>query len=362
MGPARILLIDGAAVAASLAAPDVVWVEAADAAAAWQAAQSESFDGVLIDGARPGAAELVAKLASADGGLQAVIALSDDPETTAALLRAGALDAIPRNEAGDLARALRYAKARRAIVADAQAAREDAHAQRLAFDRLNRQTMLILSVIAHDLRSPFQVLLGMSEILLRDVGDATATARRAGVLHEAAVQAHGLLESLFAWASLHMDARAEKAVVAVETLFADCVRALQEQAEAKGVRLESEASDLRVLAQADAAAAILRNLVANALKFTDSGGRVTLSAARRDGAVALAVSDTGIGIAEAQIAQLFTLENRYTSAGTDGERGAGLGLLLCRHLTDWIGGALEVESAVGAGTTFTVLLGEAGRA
>ena len=123
------------------------------------------------------------------------------------------------------------------------------------------------------------------------------------------------------------------------------------------MRLEARTSDLRALAQADAAAAILRNLVANALKFTDAGGGVTLSAARRDGAVALQVSDTGVGMDAKPVASLFE-RNRYTSAGTDGERGAGLGLLLCRHLADWIGGALEVESAVGVGTTFTLVLAQ----
>jgi two-component system, sensor histidine kinase and response regulator len=223
---------------------------------------------------------------------------------------------------------------------------------------LNRQTTLILSIIAHDLRSPFQVLLGMSEMLVSEAArsDVEATVRRAALLYEASAQAHGLLESLFAWASLRMDARSENTPFAVDALFLGCIRAMQERADAKGVRLEAPATDARVFAQRNAAAAILRNLVANALKFTDAGGSVTLTAARRDGQIALSVTDTGVGMSEMQTARLFKFENRTTSAGTEGEGGAGLGLLLCRDLADWVGGALEVESRLGHGATFRLIL------
>ncbi len=369
--PTRILLIgdraeERAAVTAALAGSnlDFTLVEAVDAAAGLAVAKGDGFDCVLLGGGLPDVelSDFVGLLASADGGRQAVITLTDDSdaELTAALLRAGALDSIPQREANahSLARAIRYAQARRGFVIELQAAREDAEAKSRAFDRLNRQTTLILSIIAHDLRSPFQVLLGMSEMLVSEAqrGDIAATARRAGIVYEASAQAHGLLESLFAWASLHMDARADNAPFAVEALFQDCVRAMQERAEAKGVRLEAQATDARVLAQEAAAAAILRNLVANALKFTDAGGSVTLSAARRDGRIALCVTDTGVGMSEAQTARLFQLENRSSAAGTAGERGAGLGLLLCRDLADWIGGALEVESQLGQGATFRLIL------
>ncbi len=189
-----------------------------------------------------------------------------------------------------------------------------------------------------------------------DAGDPKAMARRAAGVHEAADQAHGLIESLFAWASLHMDARAEPAAIEAEALFQDCARALQERADAKGVRILMRAEDVSVLAQENATASILRNLVANALKFTASGGCVTMSTESREDRVAIAVADTGVGMSEAQIAGLFQFETRSTCAGTAGERGAGLGLLLCRDLAEWIGGALEVESRLGQGTTFRLIL------
>ena len=131
---------------------------------------------------------------------------------------------------------------------------------------------------------------------------------------------------------------------------------MQARAEHKGIAIETRPTDALAMSQSDAAAAILRNLVANALKFTPPGGRVTLSCARRDDRVVIIVADTGVGMSEAQTSSLFHLERRSTSAGTDGERGAGLGLLLCRDLAEWIDATLEVESRLGAGTTFRLLL------
>jgi signal transduction histidine kinase len=367
--PTRILLIDGVgvargAVSRALTASnlDYTLIERKDAASGLATAISENFDCVLLDSRLAGVdmPGLLTRLASAEGGSQAVIVLVDDGEQDDALelLRAGALDSIGRREVSPhiLARAIRYAKARRGFLTDLQTARQDAEAKSEAFDLLNRQTSLILSILAHDLRNPFQVLLGMSRSLAESAEADEALARRAAGVLEAASQAHALMESLFAWANLHMEARTEPAPIEAAALFEDCLRALQENADAKGVLVSACPGDARVLAQEDAAASILRNLLANALKFTAQGGTVALSTERRGDRIAIAVADTGVGMSEAQIAGLFQLESRSTSAGTAGERGAGLGLLLCRNLAEWIGGTLEVESRLGEGTTFRLIL------
>ena len=367
--PTRILLIDDAeadraAICVALAGSNLNYtlIGRGDAASGRAAAALENFDCVLLDGDLPGVdlPELLTHLTSSDGGSQAVIVLSGDGEAddALALLRAGALDSISRRDANphNLARAIRYAKARRGFVIELQAARQDAEAQSQALDRLNRQTTLILSILAHDLRNPFQVLLGMSRTLAQSANPDDPLARRAAGVYEAAHQAHGLMESLFAWANLHMDARAEPTPVEVSALFVDCLNGLSERAEAKGVRIVAHPGDACVLVQSDAAAAILRNLVANALKFSPAGASVVLSARSHRERVSISVADSGVGMSEAQIAGLFQLESRATSAGTAGERGAGLGLLLCQELAEWIGGALEVESRLNHGTTFRLNL------
>jgi two-component system sensor histidine kinase/response regulator len=350
--PTRILLIDDAeadraAVRLALAGSNLHYtlVACEDAASGLAAANSDNFDCVLLDGALG----LLTRLASTE----AVIVLRGDGDDASALLSAGALDSLSRREvtAQNLARAIRYAEARRGFAATLQAA----EAKSRALDRANRQTTLILSVLAHDLRNPFQALLGMSELLAQSagVGDPQALARRAAVINEAAHQAHGLMERLLGWASLHMDALAEPAPIAVAALFEACRGAFQESAAAKRVRLEVGASAISVLTQENAAASILRNLLANALKFTAAGATIALSAEINGDRVALIVADAGVGMSEAQVAGLFRLESRSPFAG---ERGAGLGLLLCHELAEWIGATLEVESRLGAGTTFRLIL------
>ncbi len=364
---ARILLIDDdagrrAAIRAALATTNFPFtlIDAADAAAGLALAASETFDCVLLDGDLPGAVDALGELAPEEGG-RPVIALTNGAGPAPAFLRGGAFECIARAEADpeNLARAIGAAKARGDFVASLRAARNDAEAKARALERSNRQKTLILSIIAHDLRNPLQVLLGMSQLLAEMVGgsDPATISRRAATVHEAANQAHGLVESLFSWAGLLMEGQAaEPAPIEVDTLLIDSKAALQERADAKGIVVEAVPSASRVLSQPDAVAAILRNLVANALKFTAPGGHVTLSASLRGDRIVIAVEDTGVGMSEAQTANLFQLERRSTSAGTDGERGAGLGLLLCRDLAEWIGGELEVESQLGVGATFRLLL------
>ena len=103
----------------------------------------------------------------------------------------------------------------------------------------------------------------------------------------------------------------------------------------------------------------MRNLVGNAIKFTPVGGGVTVTV-EGDGPFTVRIVDTGVGMAPGLIADLFRLDVRTTSTGTAGERGSGLGLLLCRDLAERLGTTLEVESSVGAGTTFSFQLPLAG--
>ena len=99
------------------------------------------------------------------------------------------------------------AKAKREFLSEVRKARQEAEAKSLALDALNRQKSLLFSIIAHDLRNPFQVLIGLSNVLSQAVAakDHASIERRAQGIRDAAMQAHSLMESLFAWASLQMD-------------------------------------------------------------------------------------------------------------------------------------------------------------
>ena len=372
--PTRILLIDDdqvdrAAVRRALGKSglDHELTEASDGTTGLRLAQGEAFDCVLLDYRLPDVDtfELLATLLSPAGGSQAVLMLTgeDDPDVAFRLMRAGALDYLAKAEAtpSSLARAIRYAKARREFLAELSTARREAEAKSQELDTLNKQKSLLFSIIAHDLRNPFQALLGLSTILSQAVAerDHATVERRAKGIQEAAIQAYDLMEGLFAWASLQMDTIAVTlGQVDLCAVVDGVLGGAADAAAAKGIALRSDCAGAYVEAHRDMLAAALRNLVGNAVKFTRPGGAVTVTARRSGGHVWLAVSDTGVGMAADKVADLFRLDRRVTTDGTAGERGSGLGLLLCRDLVVRQGGTLTVESLPGRGTTFSLGLPE----
>ena len=369
----RILLIDDdqvdrASVRRALVKSDLVHelVEAPGGLEGLLLAQGEAFDCVLLDYRLPGVDtfELLGTLVSPEGGQHAVLMLTgeQDGEVAVRLMRAGALDYLSKSEVtpSSLVRAIRYAQARREFVAELDTALRDSEQAAAELETLNQQKALLLSIIAHDLRNPFQALLSLSTSLSQAVAnrDHAAVERRAQGIVDAAGQAHRLMEGLFAWASAQMDTlTVTLADVALDKLVQEVLDGLAETAAAKGISLQAACGGLGVRAQPDMLATVVRNLVGNAIKFTASGGRVTVSAQAEGDLVAIQVADTGVGMDAGTVARLFQPDRRVTTDGTAGERGSGLGLLLCHDLMARQGSALTVESVRGEGTIFRFTLG-----
>lgn len=370
--PTSILLIDDdqvdrATVRRALAKSGLAHelVEAADGKSGLELARGRHFDCVLLDYRLPDidSAELLAALLSPEGGKQTVLMLTgvSDQEIALRLIQAGALDYLTKAEMTppSLARAIRYAKARRAVLAELQEARREAEAKSRALDELNQQKSLLFSIIAHDLRNPFQVILAASQALgqATDSRDHAYIERRAQGLHQAASQAYGLMESLFAWARLQMDSVAvELTGIDLDSLAEETVETMRQIAADKAISLATECGGLRVRAQRDMLGTVLRNLLSNAVKFTRTDGAVRIRAVPDGDVVEIRVEDTGIGMPPERVETLFRLDRRASSTGTAGERGSGFGLLLCRDLVERLGGRLEVCSTLGVGTTFAFRL------
>ncbi len=367
-GTTRILLIDDdqvdrASVRRALAKSGLAHeiAEAPSGTVGLDMARARSFDCVLLDYRLPDVDtfELLPKLLAPEGGKQAVLMLTGeaDQEIAMRLMRAGALDYLAKHEVtpSSLARAIRYATARREFVAELDAARREAEEKSLALDTLNRQKTLLFSIVAHDLRNPFQVILGLSSVLSRAVAakDHASIERRAQGIGEAAGQAHALMESLFAWASVQMDTLAvTMGAVGLSEVVTEIIGGAAQAASDKAITLCASDVDLEVRANRDMLATVLRNLVSNAVKFTLPGGQVTIAARSRAGHVEISVSDTGVGMPPGKADDLFKLDRRSTTNGTAGERGSGLGLLLCRDLLERQESRLSVRSVLGQGTMF----------
>ena len=221
----------------------------------------------------------------------------------------------------------------------------------------------LLSIIAHDLKSPMAAFVnGTRDLARRSPGDP-AFGELVDALAERADRMDLFLGALLEWGRLQVASRSLATESfglreSVETVI-DHVR---ESAAAKQIDLRNRvSSDLMVDQNRTALQTVLINLVTNAIKFTDRGGLVEIRAERVESIVSspelcISVRDTGIGMSREQMDRLFLSEERLQQPGTDGESGNGLGLLLLHDLVTRMSGAVEVESTPHQGTTFTVIL------
>ena len=137
----------------------------------------------------------------------------------------------------------------------------------------------------------------------------------------------------------------------------DILKTLDLTADAKNITIDySTADHITVFADIDMLKTILRNIVSNAIKFTNNGGAININAEENSGNVTISVSDNGIGIAPDDLTKLFDISQILTTTGTAKETGTGLGLLLCREFVEKHGGKIWVESEVGKGSDFKFTL------
>ncbi len=222
---------------------------------------------------------------------------------------------------------------------------------------LNASKDRFFSIISHDLKNPFSVLLGFAELLVLNIDryDKDRIRNLAQRLFGAAERLYALLENLLTWSKIQrglMDCVPKP--LQLHEIAVENVDLLLPQAEKKLISLRNEISE-RAIAYADESMVntIFRNLISNAIKFTSAGGSVTISSfSQRDGLVEVVVSDTGVGIPVEMMPRLLQLDTQYTHIGTAGEEGTGLGLILCRELVEQNGGTIWVESKPGKGATF----------
>src|SRR5262245_60860561 len=217
--------------------------------------------------------------------------------------------------------------------------------ERLA--RLNEQKNLLFGVVSHDLKTPFNAILGYADLLERPPDKLPPERAReyASRLGEAARRAFELLANLLRWVQLQMDSTALQPVsVEVRLLAERCVEVQSPAAALKRLEIVIDPipAGLRIHADFAAMQAVLRNLLANATKFTLPGGRITVGARAVGDKVEISVADTGVGIAESRLPRLFSFGPDRSTLGTGGETGTGLGLILCKDLVERSGGHLAV--------------------
>jgi signal transduction histidine kinase len=237
-----------------------------------------------------------------------------------------------------------------------------------ALRKANSDKDKLFSIISHDLRSPFQPLLGNIQLMMlkMDRFSKKDLQEMAKSVYKSARSIYNLLEDLLTWSRLQQD-RLEynPSLIDLNELAKNTIALLEELAFNKNIRL-NQMIEAGLLANADEymIETVLRNLTVNALKFTPAGGQVTLSAhcngytPDRPGSawVEVTVADTGVGISQANLDKLFKLDVHHTTPGTAQESGTGLGLILCQEMVAKNGGQIWIDSQESKGTTVTFTL------
>jgi signal transduction histidine kinase len=216
------------------------------------------------------------------------------------------------------------------------------------------------TIISHDLRSPFGGLLGMTDMLVSDYNELSSDEIKEmiKIIKHSSNNIYELLNGLLEWARTQTG-RMEYKFENLD-LFENAMRAinfLKTNAFDKYIKIENEIKEKTfAFADENATSTILRNLVSNAIKYSNPGGIVEISSENIDNQVVISVSDNGVGMSEEDMNKLFKIEFRHTTVGTNKELGTGFGLVLCKELVEKQGGKIWVESELRKGSKFVFTL------
>ena len=226
--------------------------------------------------------------------------------------------------------------------------------------QLNKTKNKFFSIIAHDLKSPFNNIIGFSSLLLRNKNNYSESKRNqfTKLIANSAQNAFTLLENLLEWSRAqtgHIEFFPSTFNIAA--ISDEIVALYANEAQRKQITLQSEINkEQTIFGDPNMIRSILRNLVSNALKFTNSSGIVSIQYFENEEYAGFLVQDSGIGMNSQEIEKILLPNQIYSTKGTDSEKGTGLGLMLCHEFVAQHHGTLELKSKESKGSTFSVLL------
>ena len=227
--------------------------------------------------------------------------------------------------------------------------------------KVNSEKDKFFSVIAHDLLNPFQALLGFSSAMGEDLLNLPLEKiqKIAVNMRQSANTLFYLLENLLDWSQMQRGVMGFKPkTLKLARTVSEVIDLVRNVADKKMIVISQLISEeLTVFADRQMFESLMRNLILNAVKFTPNGGQVTISAiVLPDELIEISVSDTGIGMNQVLIGNLFKLDAQANRKGTEGEQSTGLGLIICKDFIEKHGGNLVVESEEGKGSSFSFSL------
>lgn len=230
----------------------------------------------------------------------------------------------------------------------------------LELNELNSAKDKLFSIIAHDLRNPFNNIIGLTDILLITLNnmDPHKLQKALEDIKTSSQQAYELLENLLLWARTHTGTVPfNREQIDLNVLVAESIKLIGIQAARKNISITTDLDkSIWIIGDINMINTILRNLLTNALKYTNRNGLVHIGFSESKGFCILSVKDSGIGIPADKLKNLFNIDTSHKTKGTDQEPGTGLGLILCKELIEKHGGRIEAESEVGKGSVFRVYI------
>lgn len=225
---------------------------------------------------------------------------------------------------------------------------------------LNATKDKFFSIIAHDLKNPFNALMGFSSLLIDDY-DAFDDDERKDLIQtmsDASENAYKLLENLLEWSRSQTGSiKWFPEFIQLDKIANLTIDLLKNQAMNKDISIKGVVpANLTAYADGNMVTTVIRNLMSNALKYTPKGGEVKLYANQQKDHVEVTIEDNGVGIRKEDLDKLFRIDVNFSTNGTNNEMGTGLGLILCREFVEKNGGKIWVESEEGKGSKFKFTL------
>lgn len=230
-------------------------------------------------------------------------------------------------------------------------------AANIKLKQLNATKDKFFSLIAHDLKNPFVTILGFSEVLLKKINklDNIKIEKYVKNIYQSSAKAFELLENLLLWAGSQkgsIDYEPSKNILT--ELIDTNIKLVENQAIKKNIQILVNAEEnMEVVLDTNMINTVLRNLITNAIKYTNKNGKISINANDHSDYIKVDIRDNGIGISPSMLNKMFDPDVNITTKGTGNEKGSGLGLILCKEFVEKHGGKISVESKLNEGSTFS---------
>lgn len=225
---------------------------------------------------------------------------------------------------------------------------------------LNATKDRFFSIIGHDLKSPFNSVIGFSNLLVDQIQkqDYEGIEKYATIIQDSAQRAMNLLMNLLEWSQVQTGKiKFNPEYIELVSVINEVLELSNDSAQQKSITIYKRlARNIPVFADKAMINTILRNLISNGIKFTKTGGEIIISIEQKEKQIIFSIADNGVGIKKEDLDKLFRIDYTHSTVGTNRETGTGLGLLLCKDFIEMHGGKIWIESEIGKGSIFSFSL------